>query len=291
MPSKNAKILKYYNKGHLLTVKNKFYRDFLDELFNLLLKADVSKGDITSKKLFKKNFQVKAVIIAKQPGIIAGVEEITYLLNKHKIKTTIKKKDGSKVNPKNIILELKGNIKEILKLERTILNILQRMSGIATLTNNTVKKSKVKIAATRKTLYSYLDKKAVYIGGGLTHRLSLNDFILIKDNHLKHIDMCDAVKKCNKFTEIEIHNIKNAVKTAKCVIFFKKKNIAIMFDNMKPLAIKKAIKLSPKNIIFEASGGITPENIKKYVKTGVDIISIGYLTKHTHCLEMSLELR
>ncbi len=273
MPSKNAKILKYYNKGKLLTVKNKFYREFLDELFNLLLKTDISKGDITSKKLFKKKLQVKAVIIAKQPGIIAGVEEITYLLNKYNIKTKIIKKDRGKVKKNNIILELKGNIKEILKLERTILNILQRMSGIATLTNNIVKSSKVKIASTRKTLYSYLDKKAVYIGGALTHRLNLSDGILIKENHLKYAKPC-------KNAVIEVSNTKQAIK------FAKYNPVAIMFDNMSPSTIKKTIKLLPKNIIFEASG---VKDIKKYQM--VDIISLGLLTKNSTALDMSLKIQ
>lgn len=284
-------IKKCYDRGYLLTVKNKFYSDFLEKLFEILLKSDISKGDITTNSIFKKNFPVKAVIISKENGTVAGVEEISYLLNKYKIKTRIIKKDGSKIKKSNTILELKGNIKEILKIERTILNILQRMSGIATLTSNVVKKSKIKIASTRKTLYSYLDKKAVYVGNGLTHRLNLNDSILIKDNHLKYVDICEAIRKCKSPVEIEVTNTKQAIKAAKCFYFFNKKNIAIMFDNMKSSEIKKAIKKLNKNIFFEASGGININNIKEYEKTGVDVISLGYITKNSITLDISLELR
>ncbi len=275
MPSKNDRIKKLYDKGYLLTVKNKFYRIFLDKLFDLLLKTDVGKGDITSNRLFKKNFTVKAVIIAKENGIIAGIEEITYLLNKHDIEI-IAKKSGSYVKNGEIVIVLKGDIKTILKLERTILNIFQRMSGITTFINNIVKKSKVRIAATRKTLYSYLDKKAVYIGKGLTHRLNLSDGILIKKNHLKY------AKNIPKDAIIEVTNIKEALEVSKY------KPIAIMFDNMKPLEIKKAIKLLPKNIIFEASG---IKDIKQYQNIGLDVISLGSLTKNSHVLDMSLKIK
>ncbi len=271
MPSKDDRIKKIYDKSHLLTVKNKSYRDFLENLFNLLLTTDISKGDITSNKLLK-NKTVKAVIIAKQPGILAGIEEITYLLKKHNIKI-ISKKDKSKVKNNEIIIALKGDIKTILKLERTILNILQRMSGIATFTNNIVKKSKTRIASTRKTIYPLLDKKAAYIGGALTHRLNLSDEILIKENHLKYSKPC-------KNAIIEITNLKQALKFAK----YKPK--AIMFDNMSPNEIKKTIKLLPKNMIFEASG---VKDIKKY--QFVDLISLGSLTKNSHVLDMSLIIK
>lgn len=270
MSKKYAKIKKKYDKGSLLTVKNKFYRDFLENIFNLLLKTDISQGDVTSNKLFKDDFTVKAVIIAKANGIIAGAEEISYLLKKFKIET-ISKKDGKSTRKGEIIMVLKGKIKTILKLERTILNILQRMSGIATFTKKI--KSKARIASTRKTLYSYLDKKAAYIGSGLTHRLNLNDGILVKENHLKYAKPC-------KNAIIEVNNVKQALESVKY------KPIAIMFDNMSADQIKKSIKLLPKNIIFEASG---IKDIKKY--QFVDVISLGSLTKNSHVLDMSLIIK
>jgi len=275
MPSKDDRIRKYYDKGYLLSVKNRFYKEFIDNLFSLLLKSDVSKGDITTNSIFKKDFKAKAVIIAKENGIIAGIEEITYILNKYNI-DVIAKKDKSSIKKGEIILVLKGDIKTILKLERTILNLLQRMAGIATFTDNIVKKSKVRIAATRKTLFNYLDKKAVYIGRALTHRLNLSDEILIKKNHLKY------AKNIPKDSIIEVTDIKKALEVSKY------KPIAIMFDNMKPLEIKKAIKLLPKNIIFEGSG---IKDIKQYQNIGLDIISLGSLTKNSHVLDMSLIIK
>lgn len=274
MSTKDDRIKKYYDKGSLLTVKNRFYSDFLERLFKLLLQIDFAKGDITSNKMIKDNKVVFAVIKAKEDGIIAGVEEITYILKKNKIKTMVKKGDKSKVKKGDVILELKGPIKDILKIERILLNIFQRMSGIATHTYKIVKQSRPKIAATRKTLHGYLDKKAVHIGGGLTHRLNLSDSILIKENHLKYGG--DPIKDSN----IEVANVKQAI------AFAKFKPAILMFDNMSPSEIKKAIKKLPKAIIFEASG---VKNHKKY--QFVDVISLGSLTKESHVLDMSLIIK
>ena len=274
MSSKDDRIKKHYDKGHLLTVKNKFYRDFLERLFKLLLQIDVAQGDITSKRLIKDNKVVFAVIKAKEDGIIGGVEEITHILKKHKIKTKVKKKDRSKVKKGDVILELHGPIKDILKIERIILNIFQRMSGIATHTYKIVKTSKPKIAATRKTLHGYLDKKAVHLGGGLTHRLNLSDSMLIKENHLKYGG--NPIKN----SHIEVTSVKQALEFAKF------KPAILMFDNMPPSQVKKAIKKLPKVIIFEASG---IKDHKKY--QFVDVISLGSLTKDSHVLDMHLKIQ
>src|SRR3989339_1146454 len=182
------KIIKqYFDKSHLLTVKNKVYSQTCLELFDFQIKNDLVENDVTSKIISGKYKDSKASIIAKQSGIVAGIEEVIYVINK-KTNLTVKQiiKDGTEIKNKDLLMELTGNPLEILKFERTILNIFQRMSGIATLTNSLITKNNLKtpLAATRKTLWGLLDKKAVSIGGGLTHRISLSDEILIKDNHI-----------------------------------------------------------------------------------------------------------
>ncbi len=202
---------------------------------------------------------------------------------------------------------------EILKLERTILNIISRMSGIATATNYLINKNdlKTQLVATRKTLWGLLDKKAVFIGGGLTHRLSLSDEILIKDNHIDimvnnfHLTRLESLEKILVFIknsqtkrpfEIEVENEKEAYFLNN---FYQKMNITapliIMLDNFESKIALRTIKTikQQKNIIsviFELSGGINEDNIKDYDKIGADVISIGALTHSVKALNISLKL-
>jgi nicotinate-nucleotide pyrophosphorylase (carboxylating) len=184
------------------------------------------------------------------------------------------------------LLKLNGTIKNILKTERTALNILQRMSGIATETNKLVKKIKHKslLCSTRKTQWGLLDKKAVMLGGGGTHRLGLHDFILVKDNHLAATDKINWQKLSKKFWEIEVDSTKQAL------VFARYNPDAIMLDNFKPQTIKRTIKKLSPQIIFEASGGITESNLFEYAKTGVDVISMGSLTHSTKSLNINLQV-
>ena len=192
----------------------------------------------------------------------------------------------ARIEKGDAIIKLVGGIKTILKLERTILNILQRMSGIATQTAHLVKLCPhVLICPTRKTQWGLLDKKAVTVGGGGTHRLGLYDWILIKDNHLKISNF--EFRILNKFWEIEVKNEKELKKAIAL------KPDVIMFDNFKPNQIKKLIKILHEKhpqIIFEASGGINEETIKNYSQTGVDVISLGALTHSTKALDISLDI-
>ncbi len=303
---------KAFQRGHLLTVKNKLYRDWINKFIVDETKGDIGRGDITSNAVLK-NGKVKAIIYSRSDGIVAGIEEVSLLLKEHKIKIKPLKKDGEKIKKGSDILLLEGNEKNILKLERSALDVLARMSGIATLTNELIKKTKAQIAPTRKTQWRYLDKKAVYIGGGLTHRLALWESILIKDNHLdalKKGKVKDIIKtaierawknrKKGIFIEIETKNEKQAIRAAEKFkeLQSKSNNIPclIMLDNMKPNIIKKIIKKLKKqklynNVLLEASGGITPNNIKEYSKTGVDVISLGYLTTSSKALNIKLKLK
>jgi len=183
----NNIIKTYFDKSRFLTVKNKAYTQTCEDLFDFQIKNDLVENDITSKIISGEYQKAKAQIISQQNGIVAGIEEVVYLINR---KTNLKvkqiTKDGTKIIDKDLLLEITCNPLEILKFERTILNILQRMSGIATMTNRLITNHCLitPLATTRKTLWGLMDKKAVSVGGGLTHRLSLSDEILIKDNHI-----------------------------------------------------------------------------------------------------------
>jgi len=289
---KKSLIQKYFNQASKLSIKNIKYKGQLEALTKFFLNEDLDgRGDITTNLLIKKNNKVEANIVVKEQGVVAGVEEVVWFLRNNKIKTEIKIKDGQKVKKGDLILKLTGGIKDILKTERTVLNLLQRMSGIATQTRKLIDiiGSKVLICPTRKTQWGLLDKKAVVLGGGGTHRLGLYDFVLIKDNHLTNNQLTNKLinQLSNTFWEVEVESINQALQIAKL------SPSAIMFDNFEPDNIKKAIikikKINP-NIIFESSGGINENNIKKYANTGVDIISLGALTHSTKALDIGLGL-
>jgi nicotinate-nucleotide pyrophosphorylase (carboxylating) len=306
---------KAFQRGHLLTIKNKHYKDWINKFIVDETKGDIGTGDITSDSVLKNGKKVNAVVYSRSSGILAGMEEVSLLLKDSKIKIKPLKKDGSAIKKSTNLLLLEGNEKNILKLERSVLDLLSRMSGIASLTNNLkIKiKNKAAIAPTRKTQWRYLDKKAVYIGGGLTHRLALWESILIKDNHLvalkkeKVKDIIDVAlerawknRKKGIFIEIEVFSEKQALKAAEKFKELKGKNnnipCLIMLDNMNPNLIKKIIKKLKNNNLFnhvllEASGGINPDNIVKYANSGVDVLSLGYLTHSSHALDIKLRIK
>ncbi|MFA6081486.1 MAG: carboxylating nicotinate-nucleotide diphosphorylase [Patescibacteria group bacterium] len=311
----NSIVKQYFDKGRFLTVNNKVYAETCLQLFDFQIGNDLVENDITSKIIFGKYEDIKAEIIGKQNGIVAGIEEVVYLINKGtnlRVKKIIS--DGAKVKDKDLLIELTGNPLEVLKFERTILNIISRMSGIATSTNYLITKNNLRtpLAATRKTLWGLLDKKAVFVGGGLTHRLSLSDEILIKDNH---IDLQAGKLSVSRTESIEniLHFIKKSevrkpfeieVKTEKEAYFlsnyYQKLNIIapliIMLDNFKPIDAKKTIdrirkQVNNLKIIFELSGGINEYNIKEYDQVGADVISLGALTHSSKALDISLKMK
>lgn len=302
MLNKQSLIIKYFQKSDQLTAGNKQYQQSISSLFLWLIDNDKVRADKTTK--YFPDEETKAIIIAKQNGIIAGLEDVGYLIEKYtKLVLKPTTKDGSGINNKEIIVEIIGKSHEILAYERTILNILQRMSGIATETNkliNLINRQSF-IAATRKTPLMNLDKKAVAVGGGLTHRLNLSDGILVKDNHLALMSIENALqilisKYQNELIEVEVTNAKQAYKT---IATFNKLNnnnhLAIMFDNFTPQNAKKTIgelqkKLDLSNIIFEGSGGIDEFNISDWTTCGVDFISLGSLTHSSKAMNLSLEL-
>ena len=306
MQPRDNLILDFWDRGNELTVKNKFYADFAGKLSYFLLKEDIALGDITTNSIIKKGKKISAAIVAKEDGIMAGLEEFSMINDDLKLKFL--KKDGEKIKSGEILVEITGDAGKILGNERISLNLLQRMSGIATNVYKLNKRldNKIKLAATRKTLWGLLDKKAVSIGGGLTHRLNLNDGILIKDNHLKILDgnienLINSAKDNSKYVEIEVEDKNQALIAAKSIskIIDNKKSkalFAILFDRIPPKEIKLIIDEFKKlaicgKILFEASGNISEGNMLSYVDCGADIVSMGSITNSAKIINMSLEIK
>jgi len=301
-----------YQRGKELNLNNKKYLSWLEGFFDQEYREDVGSGDVTTEAVLTRDKQGRAVLKAKQSGIVGGVEEASWFYKKHGLNVEVYTQDAGKIQKGNTVLEVCGGQREILATERIGLNVLQRMSGIATETRRLVdllRGYKTRVAATRKTHLRYLDKKAVFLGGGLTHRFGLWDSILIKDNHLealKNDGIKDYVEKAITmasplidkvgFVEIETTNQDEAVRAANKFKQLKlKKPCIIMFDNVKPKEIEQLMeKLRSKNLynlmLLEASGNITRKNIREYAKTGIDVVSPGYLTHSARSFDMSLEM-
>lgn len=259
------------------------------------LAEDIGKGDITSQLLSKKKITVK--IISRENAVVAGTKYAKEIFAIKGCKAKIISKDGTKIKPNQKIIEITGNADKILTCERTALNILTRMSGIATQTNELVKKipKKTKLYATRKTApgLRYFDKETVKIGGGEKHRLRLDEMVMIKDNHIaveqSLLSLINKTKKKYRKFEVEVENTNDAVLAAE------KGATIIMLDNFSPIQIIKTVKVLKNKklrnkVLLEASGGINSKNISKYGKTGVDIISIGSITNSVKGIDFSLEV-
>lgn len=268
-----------------------------------MLAEDLGRGDITSNTLFSSNLRARAEVIAKQKGVLAGVEEAVMVFREVGVRTRIHRRDGDSVSPGDVILSLEGPARKILAAERVALNLMMRMSGIATATRELIELARRKnprliIAATRKTapLLKYFDKRAVVVAGGSPHRFGLSDQVLIKDNHLKLVgSITEAVrrfKERGKFGKIEVETTKpkEALEAARAGADI------VMLDNMTPSQITRAIRLLTKEglrkrVILEASGGIVPSNVAEFAATGVDIISTSYMTMRSHAVDMSLKIK
>jgi nicotinate-nucleotide pyrophosphorylase (carboxylating) len=275
----------------------------IEEKLLKLLAEDLGQGDVTSGLIVPLGTTAEAEIVAKESGIAAGIEEATILLKSLGLEIETLIQDGEKIRTGQKLIKVSGDAKTILAGERTVLNLLSRMSGIATITSNLVEKLqkaklKVTVACTRKTApgLMYFDKKAVLIGGGDTHRLHLDDMILIKDNHIavaggieKALGKARRGASFSKKIEVEVTNEEDALKAAKTGAEI------IMLDNFSPNQARKACALLRKaerqsQILIEASGGINAENFMKYALTGVDIVSLGQITQSPKALDMCLEI-
>ena len=275
----------------------------LEEKIRKFLEEDVGQGDITTFLTVPSGTIVEAEIVAKESGVIAGIEEALTFLESFDFKVDTLVSDGSKVSKKATILGIVGDARTLLSIERTLLNLLTRMSGIATITSRLIEKVRragyeTRIACTRKVApgLSYFDKRAVMIGGGDTHRLHLDDLVIIKDNHLAVVgEVGKAVKKVrdavsfSKKIEIEVSKDEEALEAAKAGADI------VMLDNFSPQQIKETIALLEKEglrgkILIEASGGVNEQNILEFAATEVDILSLGEITNSVKALDMSLEV-
>ena len=269
----------------------------IKQLINLSIQEDKIDQDITSKLTIPKNLVVSVNIVSKGNGILFGaniVKKIIKTIDK-KIKIKIFKSDGKIIKKGNKIINLKGRGQSILKSERTILNFLGHLSGVASETKklvNQTKKYKTKICCTRKTLpgMRYLQKLAIKAGGGYNNRYDLEQEIFIKDNHhldkVKFRDKIIKVIKKNKnkkIINVEVDNLNQLKQIVDLKID------RILLDNFSTVSLKKALKIIPKTIQTEASGNINPKNIIQYARTGVKRISLGYLTHSVKNFDFSLE--
>jgi nicotinate-nucleotide pyrophosphorylase (carboxylating) len=278
-------------------------RRILEEKFLRFVEEDVGHGDITIYHTVPHGTLAEAEIIVKERGVIAGIEEALVFAEAFGLQAKPLVKDGSRVTSKTRVLHLEGHAATMLIIERTMLNLLSRMSGIATHTSRLVEKVrragyKTTVAATRKTGLgmAYFDKKAVTLGGGEPHRYGLDDMILIKDNHIAIAgSITDAVGKARKTAsfskkiEVEVSHFSDVLEVAKSGTDI------VMLDNFTPRQTKKAVDLLKERkirnkVLVEASGGITEQNILKYAAAGLDIVSLGEITQSARALDISLEI-
>ncbi|WAI01940.1 carboxylating nicotinate-nucleotide diphosphorylase [Methanogenium organophilum] len=264
------------------------------------LNEDIPFGDVTSRAVIPDR-RCAAYITGKENAIISGLAEAEALCNHCDITFTRKVSEGAEIRPGTVIAELAGTAAAILMVERTMLNLMSRMSGIATATRRAVRAAEaanpaVRIAGTRKTApgLRLCDKKALITGGADPHRMSLSDMILIKDNHLALVPLEDAVKKARAYSryvnvEVEVETASDALTAARAGADI------ILLDNMLPRDVQETLDILTENnlreqVIIEVSGNITPDTLESYAVLGIDTISMGRLTHTVKNIDLSLEI-
>ncbi len=264
---------------------------------------DIGFEDITTNSLVPENKWAQAEVLCKEDGILAGMDVAHYIINEFGLNISSTYLDGEEIHKGDVILEFEGKAKDILMVERSILNYMMHLSGIATLVKDTCERvhevnPNVRVACTRKTTpgLQKLEKKAVELGGGDAHRFKLDDCVLIKDNHIQVvggvIESIELAKENVSFTkkiEIEVESEEDAVRASMFGADI------VMLDNMKPDEINSVLNTLKErrlreDVIIEVSGGITPENIIEYAKLDVDVISSGFITNSTKSLDLSLNI-
>jgi nicotinate-nucleotide pyrophosphorylase (carboxylating) len=270
----------------------------VETLIRHALAEDIGSGDVTTQAVIPEETKGSARIIAKEPLVVAGtqVAQRVFLLVDPSLKVGIPRQDGSQAGPGDLLLEVSGGVSTMLMAERTALNFLQRLSGIATLTRAFVKRvagTSARIVDTRKTTpgWRLLEKAAVRAGGGCNHRFGLYDGVLIKDNHIAAIGgvgpAVAAVRRQIPHTlkiEVEVETLdqlEEAIAVGADVV---------LLDNMAPSAMIEAVRRAGGRLALEASGGISLENVKEVAETGVDLISVGALTHSARAVDISMEI-
>jgi len=293
-----------------LDLNRSSYRDTVFSFYEKMIDEDVDSGDVSLIPKQSYETALKAKIVAKSPAVVAGLDETIYFASYHDLQIQSDFKNSHLVKSGDIILRVTGKAAEILTIERSILNILQRLSGIATTTKSyvdTIAGTNTFVVGTRKTLWGLLDKHAIQCGGGLTHRLGLHDAAMLKENHLavlRNSDNPNALRNAVtqmisaypylRFIEIEVSNedefqaILGYLKNITAPFPF-----VIMFDHFEPNQIHTLIneaksKKLYNHILFEASGNITLDTIRSFAESGVDVISVGALTHSVTSADFSL---
>jgi len=295
--NRKERVRKAYQNGEGLHLGSEPYKLFVDSYLVQTTQQDYGRGDITTQSIFNGE-RGKTIVEVQQDGVIAGIEEALYYFSTQGVDATAYVRDGTIVSAGQCIIRKSGKIQILLHTERTGLNLLQRMSGIATTTQQYVTEAGIPVAATRKTDLGLLDKKAVALGGGYTHRLGLYDAIMIKDTHLDQLRaargynqldaISDALKACaGKHPEanikIETQTLEEALWAAEIFQTVQAKEKILMLDNFPADKVAETIQALKtaglyKSVLLEASGGITFDCLKEYAKAGSDIILVGLLT-------------
>ena len=279
------------------------YNERFYHLIDEALAEDVGDGDHSTLSCIPVSARGKAVLKIKQDGILAGVEvseKIFHYKDPEAIFNTLKK-DGEVMKAGEMAFEVEASIHTILQCERLVLNCMQRMSGIATLTRQYADRlygHKTKLLDTRKTTPNFrlLEKEAVKIGGGVNHRFGLYDMIMLKDNHIAYCggvenainEACKYLQKKKLDLKIEIET-RNLVDVQNVIAIGKGKIFRVMLDNFTPEQVAEALKLIGEDFETEASGGINLDNIENYAETGVDYVSVGALIHQARSLDLSLK--
>ena len=300
-------------RGARLTLDHPEYRDLVRTFTEVLLRADLAPRDLTVAALGTSGGRAEAVILARAGGVVAGLAELAFLLRAHGIVATLEKFDGDAIRPGDLLLRADGEEMQLLALERVGLNLMQRMSGIATAIRCLQERAKrqcpaTRIVGTRKTPWGLLDKRALHLGNGGTHRLGLGDAIVMKNNHLAllaareeeaapiAIEKAWEFRKDSAFIEVEVRG--EAAARAAAETFRRLQEDAceeypclLMLDNMTPdqtgaiLGVLRRENLWD-HVLIEASGGISESNVEAYAARGVDAISIGALTHSARALDI-----
>jgi len=314
---RQRRIEKALFRGGNLTLDNPAYRCVLRALLGALLAPDLAPRDLTVAALGIKSRAAVAHVLAREPGVAAGLEEYAYLLEQHGVKVTLKKEDGDVFQTGDVLLRAEGGENKLLSLERVGLNLLQRMCGIATATQRLQERARrqcpaTRIVGTRKTPWGLLDKRAIHLGGGGTHRLGLGDAIVVKNNHLALLARSEqqaaplAVEKAWRsrrraaFIEVEVRSQESALATAHAFKRWRAEAPSatreypclVMLDNMMPDDVRQIIVAMRREKVWEgtlveASGGISESNMELYAAAEVDAISLGALTHSVRALDLS----
>jgi len=318
MPSARIQLVKQcLFRGEQLILSNSFYEEAVRTLTDSLLRQDLANRDLTTELFDLENRRGTAEVSAKEHGVAAGLAEASWLYGRYGVRARLHKNDGDEVHPGDSLLSVEGDGEHVLALERLALNLLQRMSGVATMARQLQAQvraisSSACVVATRKTPWGLLDKRAVHLGGAGTHRLGLGDAILLKNNHLALLGANEenaarlAIERAWEsrhlcaFIEIEVRTSAGALAAARTFRRLRDSAVEpypglIMLDNWEPAAIGPLLialceERLWEHVLLEASGRITDSTLRAYAESGVDAISVGALTHSTRALDISQTL-